>query len=103
MPLYNKLVREKIPEIIKNSNKTPHTRILDADEYITELHKKLDEECAEFHKDKNVEELADIMEVVYALAEAVGSSPEELERVRKEKADERGGFEKKIFLERVDD
>lgn len=103
MPVYNKLVRDKIPEIIENAGKIPHTRILDNDEYITELDRKLDEECAEFHKDKNVEELADIMEVVYALAEAIGSSPEELERVRKDKADKRGGFEKKIFLERVDD
>lgn len=103
MPIYNKLVRDKIPEIIERSDKTPHTRILDDDEYITELDRKLDEECAEFHKDKNVEELADIMEVVYALAKAVGSSPDELERVRKGKADKRGSFEKKIFLERVDD
>ena len=103
MPIYNKLVRDKIPEIIENAGKIPHTRILDNDEYVTELDRKLDEECSEFHKDKNVEELADIMEVVYALAEAVGSSPEELERVRKDKADKRGGFEKKIFLERTDD
>lgn len=103
MPVYNKLVRDKISEIIENAGKIPHTRILDYDEYITELDRKLDEECAEFHKDKNVEELADIMEVVYALARAVGSSPDELESVRKDKADKRGGFEKKIFLERVDD
>ena len=101
MPVYNKLVRDKIPEIIENAGKTSHTRILDNNEYITELDRKLDEECAEFHKDKNVEELADIMEVVYALARAVGSSPDELESVRKDKADKRGGFEKKIFLERL--
>lgn len=103
MPIYNKLIRDKIPEIIKNSDKTPHTHILDSDEYLTELDRKLDEECAEFHKDKNVEELADIMEVVYTLASAIGSSPNELEQVRKEKAEKRGGFKKKIFLERVDD
>ncbi len=103
MPVYNKLVRDKIPEIIENAGKIPHTRILDNDECLTELDRKLDEECAEFHKDKNVEELADIMEVVYALSEAIGSSPEELECVRKDKAKKRGGFEKKIFLERVDD
>ena len=95
MPVYNKLVRDNIPEIIENAGKISHTRILDNNEYITELDRKLDEECAEFHKDKNVEELADIMEVVYALARAVGSSPDELERVRKDKADKRGGFEKK--------
>ena len=103
MPIYNKLVRDRIPEIIESSDKTPHTRILDSDEYLTELDRKLDEECAEFHKDMNVEELADIMEVVYALASAVGSSPDELEQVRREKAEKRGGFEQKIFLERVDD
>ena len=53
MPIYNKLVRDKIPEIIEDSYKTPHTRILDNQEYINELDRKLDEECAEFHKDKN--------------------------------------------------
>ena len=103
MPIYNKLVRDKIPEIIESSDKIPYTRILDNAEYITELNRKLDEECSEFHKDKNVEELADIMEVVYALASAIGSSPDELDQVRREKAEKRGGFEKKIFLERVDD
>lgn len=103
MHIYNKLVRDRIPEIIENSDKTPHTRILDNDEYLTELDRKLDEECAEFHKDKNVEELADIMEVVHTLASAIGSSPDELERVRREKAEKRGKFEKKIFLEKVDD
>lgn len=103
MPIYNKLVRDRIPEIIENSNKTPHTRILDSNEYLTELDRKLDKECAEFHKDKNIEELADIMEVVYALASAIGSSPSELERVCKKKADKRGRFKQKIFLEKVDD
>lgn len=101
MSIYNKLVRDRIPEIIESSGKTPHTRILNNDEYLTELDRKLDEEYAEFHKGKNIEELADIMEVVYALAKAIGSSPDELERVRKEKADKRGGFKKKIFLEKV--
>ena len=103
MLIYNKLVRDKIPEIIERSGKTAHIQILGDDEYVTALEKKLDEECAEFHKDKNVEELADIMEVVYALTKAIGSSPDELERVRKEKAEERGGFGKKIFLEYVEE
>ena len=103
MPVYNKLVRDKIPEIIKNAGKVSHTHILDDAEYIAELDRKLDEECAEYQRDRNVEELADILEVVYAIAEARGFTVEGLEKVRKEKADKRGGFEKKIFLERVDD
>ena len=103
MPVYNKLVRDKIPEIIEGSDKIPYTRILDKAEYIAELDRKLDEECAEYQRDRNVEELADILEVVYAIAEARGYTVDGLEKVRKEKADKRGGFEKKIFLERVDD
>lgn len=98
MPVYNKLVRDKILEIIKaNGQKSTH-RILDADEYAVELTKKLFEEVEEYKKDKNTDELADIMEVVYALASLNDCTPEELERLRAEKAEKRGGFDKKIFL-----
>ena len=102
MPIYSKLVRDKIPEIIENSGKTAHTHILSEDEYLSELDKKLGEEFAEYQADKSIEELADMLEVMYAIAAARGHSAEELETVRREKAEKRGSFEKRIFLEGVD-
>lgn len=98
---YNKLVRDKIPEIIESAGKACTTEILSDEEYLKMLDAKLDEECAEYQADKSIEELADIMEVVYAIAKARGCSSEMLESVRKEKAEKRGGFEKKIFLKDV--
>ena len=98
---YNKLVRDKIPEIIEASGKTCSTEILSDDEYLKMLDAKLDEELAEYHKDQNIEELADLIEVIYAVARARGYTLEELEKVRAEKADKRGGFEKKILLKEV--
>ena len=103
MPAYNKLVRDKIPEIISASGKKANCRILGKDEYIKELDQKLDEECAEYQTDKNIEELADMLEVIYAIAEARGYSAAELERVRLEKSEKRGGFSQRIFLENVED
>lgn len=101
--VHNKLVRDKIPEIIEKAGKTPVTHILSEEEYITELDRKLNEECAEYQADKSIEELADMLEVMYAIAEARGWSVSELEAVRKSKAEKRGGFKKKIYLEYVED
>ncbi len=98
---YNKLVRDKIPQIIEESNKECSVRILDDEEYLRMVDAKLDEELAEYHKDQNIEELADLLEVVYAATKARGYSVEDLERIRKEKADKRGTFDNKIFLETV--
>ena len=95
---YNKLVRDKIPKIIEDSGNTCTTRILSDEEYIDMLDKKLNEECAEYQADKNIEELADMLEVIYAIAKAKGTSIEELEKVRLEKAEKRGGFDEKILL-----
>lgn len=99
MPVFNKLVRDKIPEIITANDQTPHIRVLDDSEYQLELHKKLQEEVSEYLEDVNTEELADILEVIYALGARLGVTPRELEKLRAEKARERGGFEKRIFLE----
>ena len=98
MTLYNKLVRDKIPEMIRVQGETPNTRILEQAEYTARLEDKLDEEVQEFHKEQNLEELADILEVVYALAEDLGRTREDLEAVYDRKHEARGGFRDRIFL-----
>ena len=98
---YGKLVRDKIPEIIEASGKTCKTEILSDEEYLQMLDKKLDEELAEYYQEQNIEELADLLEVLYATAKARGYSIGELERVRVEKQKSRGGFDKKILLKFV--
>lgn len=97
--VYNKLVRDKIPEIIRAAGEEPKTRILDDADYLEALIKKLGEEYDEFKADRNVEELADFQEVILALADALGVSHDELEKVRLDKVAKRGAFEQKIFLE----
>ena len=98
---YNKLVRDRIPEIIETSGNTCVTEILSDEDYLKILDAKLDEELAEYHADQNIEELADLMEVIQACAVARGYSVEELEQVRAEKTAKRGGFERKILLKEV--
>lgn len=98
---YNKLVRDRILEIIEQSGKSCTTAVLSDEEYLKMIDAKLDEELAEYHRDKNIEELADLLEVIYAAAKARGYSLEELERVRAAKVKKRGGFEKKIYLKEV--
>ncbi len=102
MKVYNKLVRDKIPEMIINENRHPVTRILDNDEYRVELNKKLQEEVKEYIEDNNVEELADIVEVVYGILDSMDISIEEFESVRKAKVDKRGAFKDRIYLESAD-
>ena len=101
MKVYNKLVRDKIPEIIKADGKECKTRILSKDEYIAALETKLNEEVAEYQEYKNLEEMADVLEVLQAICLARGYSLDELEAMRIKKAKERGGFKDKIFLEYV--
>lgn len=98
MTKYNKLVRDRIPELIRGGGEVPHTRILEPEEYALRLQQKLDEEVSEFHRDHNTEELADILEVVFALAATLGCSEEELLALRQQKKDRRGGFQDRIFL-----
>ena len=102
MKVYNKLVRDKIPELIINENRHPVTRILDNDEYRVELNNKLQEEVKEYIEDNNVEELADIVEVVYGILDSMDVSLEEFESVRKAKVDKRGAFKDRIYLESAD-
>ncbi len=92
-----KLVRDKIPQIIIADGKIPITKILDHNEYLEELDKKLNEEIAEYQVDKSIEEMADVLEVLFAICEARGHSIEELMEVRNSKREQRGGFDQKIY------
>ena len=95
---YNKLIRDKIPEMIEQNGGNAVIRQLSHEEFVRFLEMKLDEEVGEYHRDKNAEELADILEVVYALAESIGCTREELFTCYEKKHAERGGFQKRIFL-----
>ena len=100
---YNKLVRDRIPELIEASGKRCQVRELDEQEYLRMIDEKLDEELAEYHKDQNLEELADMLEVIYAAAEARGYSIKQLEETRAEKAEKRGAFRKRLLLLEVEE
>lgn len=101
MITHRKLVRDKIPQIIENSGKTCRTRILSDDEYITALDMKLREELNEYLADGSMEELADLLEVMMAAAEARGHTFDEMEAIRRDKAEKRGSFHDRIWLESV--
>ncbi len=98
---YQKLVRDRIPEIIEKQGKQSVCSVLSDEEYLVRLDQKLSEELEEYLEDKSMEELADLLEVMMAVAKARGSSIEEVEAIRRQKAEKRGGFEKKILLEEV--
>ncbi|MFZ3588895.1 phosphoribosyl-ATP pyrophosphohydrolase [Bacillus sp. DJP31] len=107
MPIYNKLVRDQIPNVIAATGKKYSTTILSDEDYIIELQKKASEELEEYinAKDQNeaIEELADLLEILHAFAEYHGTSIQEVEKIREKKAEERGGFKEKIFLIEVED
>lgn len=102
MPVYNKLVRDKIPEIIEKSGKQYTTKILHDEEYKNELRKKLSEELEEYlqadNDEDSLEELADMLEIIRALSKMHGATIGKVEGICKKKAMERGSFEEKIFL-----
>ncbi len=104
--LYHKLVRDRIPEIIAANGQTCVTEVLEGDTYREMLGEKLSEECAEVRgalSDAEVlEELADVLEVVYAMAADRGCSVDALEKIRRKKAEERGGFDARILLREVE-
>lgn len=102
MKTFNKLVRDKIPEIIKSNNEIPTTRILDYKEYKEELLRKLLEECNEVinasTKEETLEEIADTLEVLDSLIKLNNSSLEEVRKIQDTKRTKRGGFEKRLYL-----
>ncbi|OGL70241.1 hypothetical protein A3B32_02360 [Candidatus Uhrbacteria bacterium RIFCSPLOWO2_01_FULL_53_9] len=96
---YHKLVRDRIPEIIRLNGAECATRIATQEEYCDLLRQKLQEEVNEFLEHNDPNELADVLEVMHALCEVLGVSFDDIESARLQKAQERGGFLKRIFLE----
>ncbi|WP_183279801.1 nucleoside triphosphate pyrophosphohydrolase [Clostridium fungisolvens] len=101
MKIYNKLVRDYIPEIIMKSGKNCIVSKANNEEKFSKLKNKLTEEVQEFMEAENLEELADVMEVLFALANSLGYSEDDLMSMRAKKREARGGFEEGIILEKV--
>ena len=95
---YNKAIRDKIPEIIADSGKKHNLKQLDDESFLAEIEKKLIEEVNEYTESKNVEELADLLEVIYRISELRGVNSDELDEIRKDKAEKRGKFNSNLFL-----
>jgi len=105
--IYNKLIRDKIPEIIEKSGGTPKIHKLNKTEFKKELAKKILEEGKELYKAKSKadisNELSDLLELIYVIAKENKLSLERLENARIEKNLKRGGFKKQLFLEYVEE
>ena len=105
MPTYNKLIRNKIPQIIKPTEK-PTTRILSKDEYIKELCKKTQEELTEYIEAKTkpdkLEELSDLLELINALAKYEGTTLQEINNIRKRKQKRRRLLRSSLLIEVTD-
>ena len=104
--IYNKLVRDNLPEIIRQEKAEPQFRILEQEEYSKELFKKLEEEAKEAveamaDKQELIKEIGDVYEVIDAIIDNCGLDKEEIMKLKNKRKIERGGFNKKIFLESV--
>ncbi len=100
---YHKLVRDNIPTLIESKGGKVVTHIAEDKEYEEKLIEKLDEEVIEYNSDRTIEELADILEVVYAIGEYQGVDKDTLEEMRLKKREARGGFEQRIILDETID
>ena len=94
----NKAIRDKIPEIIKASGNNCKIKKLTDNEFLIEMEKKLNEELIEYTESKDVEELADILEVIYRISELRGVNSNELDKIRKDKVEKSGKFDSNLFL-----
>ncbi|HBY21211.1 MAG TPA: phosphoribosyl-ATP pyrophosphohydrolase [Clostridiales bacterium] len=99
--VYNKLIRDKIPEIMEAKGLEFTTHIAINEEYEEMLYKKIYEEVLEFKENKSIEEMADLFEVVYAICDLYKIDLDKLENVRIKKRDERGAFKERIILKKV--
>lgn len=102
MPTYNKLVRDRIPDIIAAQGKRAVIRVLSPQEWLAALRAKLQEEVDEYRAAPSLEELADVVEVIHGLLAAEGVSWARLEEVRLKKRQHRGGFERRLCLVEAD-
>lgn len=100
---YNKLIRDKNVEIMENLGHKVEYEILDDERYNVELDEKLKEEVNEYLADYSVEEMADVMEVIYAMLDYRGITMEEVEKARIEKRNRNGAFKNKVFLKTVEE
>lgn len=98
---FDKLVRDRIPEIIKAHGQRCTVRVLGDKEYAQRLDEKLAEELAEYQESGAIEELVDLVQIVYSITEHRGMTWDAFERMRLRKHKERGGFEERILLETV--
>ena len=99
--VYNKAIRDKIPGVIEAAGKKHVTIRLSDEQFLSELEKKLSEEVSEYQESKDIEELADILEVLLRIVELKGSSVDAVESIRKKKLVERGGFKENLFLVKI--
>jgi len=98
---YQKLIRDRIPEIIEASGKIAVTEVLEPGAYLDKLHEKLDEEVAEYHETHSIDELVDLMEVIYAILDYRCVSRAEFEELRLLKSERRGAFQRRLLLKEV--
>lgn len=103
MQTYNKLVRDNIIDIIQEKDVKVSYEVLDDKKYEKELNKKLQEEINEFLEDYSIEEMADVLEVIYAILDYRNITIEEIEKIRLDKRSKRGAFKNRIFLKTVDE
>ena len=103
MTVYNKLVRDKIPEIIAATGQHCKVRVLEQAEYLQKLDEKMYEELSEYQESKSPEEIADLLEVLEAAAEARGYAWQDILNRKAQKQEKRGGFAKRILLEYVEE
>ncbi|MBN8046709.1 MULTISPECIES: nucleoside triphosphate pyrophosphohydrolase [Paraclostridium] len=101
MKVYDKLVRDRIPEIIESSGNKCEIEVVSDDVALEYLYKKLNEEVSELLEDKNLDEIADVMEVLFAIGSKYGYSEEDILNRRNEKRDSRGGFEDNLILKKT--
>ncbi|MBR1710533.1 MAG: nucleoside triphosphate pyrophosphohydrolase [Clostridia bacterium] len=95
---YDKLVRDKIPDVIRASGKEPVSDLLSKEEMLPTLGRKLQEEVTEYLESRDIEEIADVLEVLHGIAYHMGISWDDVEATRLQKRNERGGFENGIRL-----